>query len=403
MKTIRMKSMILCLLFSASFSMAQTFTNYSTADGLPDNNVMAVAIDGHHWKWLGTQNGLAKFNDTSWTVYTTSNGLIDNYINCVASDQNNNIWIGTDFGVSKFDGINWTSYTTADGLISNTIADIAIDIDGSIWIGTNSGLSHLSGSTWTSFTTANGLANNMISTIAIDDAGNKWIGTWIGGLSKYNGSTFTTFTTAQGLVDNNITAVAIDALGNKWIGTYYGLTVLNNSDAWTANYIKANGLYNNYIQDIVFDTNNVKWFGIFADYILDGAITRFTGTTWASYSTPEGLVDKMVNQLAIDRGTIIWVATGNGVSKMDIVTGITDHRQPTEFSVFPNPAKGVTRIPAHDKAVRLEIIDITGQLKVKTTLEAGNDNIDISNLKPGIYHLQLNDNDKFYSSKLIIL
>ena len=403
MKKYFWKSILLCLIFSSGIGMAQTFSNYTTAEGLPDNNVMAVVVDGHHWKWFGTQNGLAKFDDVNWTVYTTADGLVDNYINCLTVDQNNNIWVGTDFGASKFDGSTWTNYTSSNGLANNTVTDIAIDIDGSTWFGTNNGLSHLAGNTWTSYTTANGLANNMVSTLAIDAGGNKWIGTWIGGLSKFDGSNFTTFSTSQNLVDNNITALGIDALGNKWIGTYYGITVLNSNDAWTANYVQADGLYNNYIQDIVFDTYNTKWIGIFADYITDGAVTRYTGSNWASYSVPEGLVDRMVNQLAIDQGTIIWVATGNGVSRIDNATGIASPLADSQFSVYPNPAAVSFTIPAHNKTVKVTMLDITGNMIETSTLAPGTDRIDIADLKAGIYFLQITTNDKSYSTKLIKL
>jgi ligand-binding sensor domain-containing protein len=64
---------------------------------LPDNYVYAIAIDGGGNKWIGTLEGLAKFDGVNWTVYNTSNsGLPDNYVGAIAIDGRGNKWIGTD-------------------------------------------------------------------------------------------------------------------------------------------------------------------------------------------------------------------------------------------------------------------------------------------------------------------
>jgi ligand-binding sensor domain-containing protein len=399
-----LKYLLLFILFGIGTAMAQnvTITNYSTADGLPDNNVLDVAVDGNNVKWFATQGGVCRYNDTSWTVYTTANGLIDNYAKCITADQDNNIWVGTDMGVSRWNGSNWTSFTTSNGLPSEVISDIAVDTDNSIWIGTDNGLSHYDGATFTNYTTASGLAGNMISCLAVDDAGNKWIGTWLGGLSKLSGSTFTTFTTAQGLADNNISALATDDLGNKWVGTLYGTSVLNSADALTVTYTMNDGLYHNYVMDIVVDDNHNTWFGIFADYLFDGAVTRFTGTSWTSWSTPEGLADKMVNQLALEAGSIVWVATGNGASKMATTSGIAEVESNHTLKIFPNPAKDVVTLPNHKNTVEVSIYDLSGRLQIQTRLNAGSNNIAVSGLSAGMYYLHLTENDNTTSAKLLI-
>jgi ligand-binding sensor domain-containing protein len=58
---------------------------------LPDNYVFAIAIDEQRNKWIGTSNGLAKFDGINWTVYDTSNSrLPDNSVNTIAIDGINN-------------------------------------------------------------------------------------------------------------------------------------------------------------------------------------------------------------------------------------------------------------------------------------------------------------------------
>ena len=76
-----------------------TFYNRSNS-GLPDNRVIALAVDSAGNKWIGTfGGGLAKFNGTDWEVYNTQNsGLPHDRILDIAIDPVGNKWIGTKGG-----------------------------------------------------------------------------------------------------------------------------------------------------------------------------------------------------------------------------------------------------------------------------------------------------------------
>src|SRR4051794_11755297 len=50
------------------------FENFTTANGLPDNHVFTVLVDGDR-VWAGTENGLALYENNAWKTYTTADGL----------------------------------------------------------------------------------------------------------------------------------------------------------------------------------------------------------------------------------------------------------------------------------------------------------------------------------------
>jgi len=78
-----------------------TLTNYSNI-GLINHTVYAIAIDAHGNKWVGTQQGIAKFDGVSWTNYVTYdkyNISGDMFVYTVVVDKQGNIWFGTDHGV----------------------------------------------------------------------------------------------------------------------------------------------------------------------------------------------------------------------------------------------------------------------------------------------------------------
>ena len=56
----------------------------------------SITVDAQNNIWVGTQgNGVSVFNGTTWTIYTTANGLADNNVWAIAIDAQGNKWIGT--------------------------------------------------------------------------------------------------------------------------------------------------------------------------------------------------------------------------------------------------------------------------------------------------------------------
>jgi len=389
-------------LLAGTMLRGQQFTNYTTADGLPSNNVNGVAIDANNVKWFATQEGVARFNDATWTTYTTVNGLIDNYINCIAVDINNVVWVGTDYGISKFDGTTWTSYTHANGLIDDMVNFIAGAPDGSIWIGTTVGLSRLSGITWTNYTTANGLPANLISYIKADGTGNVWIGTWLGGLSKFNGTTFTNFTTADSLPDNNVTAIALGANNTKWIGTYYGVSVFNSQDQWVATYRQADGLYNNFIHDMAMDPRGTMWFALYDIYVQDAGLTMKNSTGWTSYSGVNGLPNTPLKRVAVDTANNIWLATGAGVSMLEDVAEAVSEPARAGIRVYPNPAATELRLDGLPVPGRVVLTTVDGKTVLNHPLSRGSNILPLDGLAPGIYLLRCTTEEGVSYRKIVV-
>jgi len=73
---------------------------WSTADGLPENVVIALTQTRDGYLWLGTQGGLARFDGNSFTKFNVNNtpGLPDNLIVFLYEDSHTNFWVGTHNG-----------------------------------------------------------------------------------------------------------------------------------------------------------------------------------------------------------------------------------------------------------------------------------------------------------------
>lgn len=393
---------ILCGILLSAGTRAQTFTNYTTADGLPSNVVNGVAIDAGQNIWLATDEGVAKFDGTAWTVYTMADGLIDNYVLCVAVDADNHIWVGTDVGVSTYSNGTWTNYTSADGLVYDMVSYICSDNSGGVWIGTGEGLSHFTGSTFVNYTTANGLSGNMISYLFDDPQGDLWIGTWLTGLMKFDGTTFVNYTTTNNLADNNILCVKVDDFGKKWIGTYKGITVFDASNNYLESYNADAGLYQNYVQDICFDPAGLMFVGIYVDYLMDGAVSLFFNDEWVSFTMASGLVSEQVKRMAVDQSGNIWIATGNGLSKLKVNNIGYEELDPSAYSRYPNPATGELYIHTSLNSAVARLMDVSGRVVLEQVLEPATNRLPVSGLQAGTYILEVREGNAASHSRVVV-
>jgi ligand-binding sensor domain-containing protein len=187
-------------------------------------------------------------SDDTWTSFGAADGLANDRLHAVAVDGPNLVWFAHEgTGVSlldhggtphaKSDDV-WTTFTEADGLAGSAVYSVAVDSAGLKWFGACTGICVLddrgtphvkSDDLWTEFP-----SGDCNPGLAIDGFGRKWIATGWSGLDVLDdGGTphdqgddvWTKYTVAEGLVDDRTHAVAVGPGGTVWIGTDGGLGV----------------------------------------------------------------------------------------------------------------------------------------------------------------------------------
>lgn len=312
---------ILIFVFFKLILSAQTpqwITYNSSNSGLPGNNTKTIAIDASGTKWIGTQQGLAKFDGTTWKVYKSSDfGLAGSDVSLVTIDGTGNKWMAIGGLLVKFDGINWKIYSSSNtGMPNNMVLSIVHDGSGNVWIGTSGGgLVKFDGTIFTIYNTSNsGLPNNTVYSLAIDGSGNKWVATFGGGLAKFDGTNWTVYNTSNSGISSNYLcySIAIDGSGNKWVATQGGGLVKFDGTNWTV-YNSSNSMIPAYkdIFSLAIDGSGTKWIGM-----TGGGLVQFDGSNWLIYGISDpGLSADFIHSIAIDDSGNKWLATyGGGVS-----------------------------------------------------------------------------------------
>lgn len=404
MKTI-LKTITVGLVCSTLVSNAQSFTNYTTTDGLSHNNVTCLDADANDNIWFGTQEGVSFFDGANWTVHTTTTdaGLVHNTITAICVVTNGDVWVGTDYGASKYNGSSWTAYTTTEGLGDNRIKHIAQDASGNIWFGDNDGVTMFDGNNWTSYTMSDGLPFGGVVHTEFDVNGDKWFSTDLGGVVHYDGITFTAFTTSNDVLANGVRSVKVDAQNNKWVGTSEGITVLNDANQWATNHTMMLILPPpdtlNPVEDIAMDSQGHIWAGVYVDYLVtEGGVAMYNGSTWTDYDVSDGLVGPVIRKIIVDSQDNVWVATSTGVSKISGVTGIEEEiMENIQLSIYPNPASEIFHVEANVNS-SFQVFNLIGDMVYSEAKFSGDTSVDVSNWDRGVYFIQVGE----ITQKLIV-
>jgi len=338
---------------------------WQTRDGLPQNTITAIAQTADGYLWMGTREGLIRFDGVRFKVFdsTTTPEIAQDQVLSLLADRRGRLWIGTwGGGLIRMEGGRFTRFSTADGLPSDlvstifedrhgqlwvgtdggglartaevpprdpemglpqkfvversrdalglSIRDLAEDDDG-LWIATEAGLAHLRpDGTLRSFGTADGLSRTSVRTLLRDSDGVLWVGTDLG-LNRYSDGVFTALTTKHGLSHNVIVSLLEDRDGGIWIGTDGG-----GINRWRAGAIASftsrQGLSNDSVLAMLEDREGNLWIGTNL-----GGLNRLKNGRVTPLSRREGLSHDYIRAIYEDRQGTLWIGTeGGGINRV---------------------------------------------------------------------------------------
>lgn len=341
------------LLITVSLATAQDmpqfrWENFTTANGLPDNHVFCVLVDGNRI-WAGTENGLGLLEKGKWQVFRPApdsdhQGIGHQAVLSLALDQRTgDLWVGTMGGLSRISAGRIDNFTQLNSGLSNDIV-YGVGVRGdSVWTATAAGASRLNTRTgqWSLFNERN-TPMYEIWTYAVSPADDKvYYAVWGGGVLEYDvaterwkdyndpdGETEMVVMKDQGLIHEITTSVSyVDKM--LWVATYFGASRYDGR-YWHNFLQKDSGLPSNFLSQVKAVDANRAWFS------TDKGLAYYDGTNWAVYrpsldaQKPEMLVRNaagIVTQIAVQSAPAhnyilgvdfqdddIWVATAKGLS-----------------------------------------------------------------------------------------
>jgi ligand-binding sensor domain-containing protein len=209
-----------------SKSMAQYGLDaWATRDGLPQNSVTSLVQTRNGYLWMGTEEGLVRFDGVRFTVYSTRNtpAFRQNRIEALAEGSDGSLWIGTVDGLLRKRGDEFTAFRVADGLPNETVMALLAEPDGSLWIGTQrGGLACWKNERFVSrLTREEGLPGDMVTAFARSRDGSLWVGTDAALARVREGRVVAQTTTRDGLPANRVNHI-LEGREGLWVATTGG-------------------------------------------------------------------------------------------------------------------------------------------------------------------------------------
>jgi len=333
------------LILSATYSFIPSdeirFRRYSVDQGLSQSQVSCIIQDHEGFLWLGTQDGLNRFDGYTFKVYRhdvrDSLSISDNYINCLFEDSGGDLWIGTySGGLNRYDRdrdgfAHFVHDTSAlSSLSGNNVWSITEDRAHNLWVGVwGGGLNRFDRAKglWTPFRHDPkdyvSLADDRVLCQSWDHAGSLWVGTFVG-LDCYDPvrETFTHMPAGPGnagsISPGMVTAILEDRENNLWVGTLdNGLNKILPDRSQVVRYAKSHlpdrGFTSSRIAALLQDTHGTLWIATRDGGVnlLDEHSGRIRGISHNAHDPSSLSIDAAISIFRDDHGGI-WVGTDGG-------------------------------------------------------------------------------------------
>jgi len=304
------------------------FKHLTIDDGLSDNFVIPVLQDHKGFLWVGSKNGLNKYDGAEFSVYSHDpdniHTLSNNYIWSLLEDRAGNLWVGTwGGGVNKFDPVTqqFIRYqhdkNNPNSLSNDVIWHVYEDRAGILWIGTDEGgLNKFDPKTET-FThyrhdpkNPNSISSDSVTRIYEDKTGIFWISTYGGGLNKFDPKTekFVHYN----LTNNSLWYLYWDSQDKLWLGTESGLDRFDPKTEKIVHYLDEDT-----VLSIYEDSSGRLWAGTYNGLnLLDKANNIFIRLQESDADT-NSLSDNTIWGINEDKTKTLWLTTNQGLNKYD--------------------------------------------------------------------------------------
>ncbi len=195
---------------------------------------LALASDGQGFLWVGTQNGLARWDGSDLRMYNAGaapDALHDSQVDVLHTDVQGRLWIGTpSAGLALYNprSARFKSFSTAAGLSHVGVHAIADAPGKGLWIGTEAGLDEMTGATerirhilspGQQKPEVKEALTSGVGALATDQAGVLWIGTKQGLLRREPATGAISPVNLGGSNPPSINALMVASDGRLWVGS----------------------------------------------------------------------------------------------------------------------------------------------------------------------------------------
>ena len=284
-----------------------TRTVWTQGQGLPQDTIHALAQTPDGYLWVGTDEGLARFDGYEFVAFSKDSGALpDNSVSALTVGPSGTLWIGTSQGLTGYSRGRFQTLTSRDGAPKGVITSLQEDHAGVLWIVAGDALTTLKNGKFTTYPKES-LLPVETARVVYENRQHEILVGGSGGLIKRTGDGFSAILRAGDLGGNVIVSL-VETNKGLWIGGIKGLILLQ-PDGKPRSFGTRDGLSNSFVRVICADRAGNLWIGTY------GGLNRLEN---GQFITPTGKEDDhdWVGSLFEDREGNLWVGTGRALIRL---------------------------------------------------------------------------------------
>ncbi|HEY6347431.1 MAG TPA: two-component regulator propeller domain-containing protein [Bryobacteraceae bacterium] len=284
-----------------------TRTVWTQAEGLPQDTVRAMAETPDGYLWLGTEEGLARFDGYEFLSITKEGGqLPSNAITSLCAGSDGGLWIGSQAGLTRYSSGRFETFTQKNGLPASVVGRVLEDHTGALWIASGGVLARFQNGRFTTFAKQKLAPVDSVEVIYEDRRNRLWVG-GVGGLVKRSGEGFERVLGSEELGGQIVTQIAETAAG-LWLGGSQGV-VLMRERAPLQYFNTAHGMPSNIVRALLSDRAGNLWLG------TSGGLSRLEGERFVTPDLDRRGDQDWVRSLFEDREGDLWVGMNSALNR----------------------------------------------------------------------------------------
>lgn len=289
-----------------------TFRSWQREQGLPQNSVRALAQTRDGYLWIGSDDGVARFDGVRFVPYGSREGLRGGPVRTLLGDSRGGLWIGSaGGGLTHLEPGRSTTYTIRNGLPADSITALVEDGFGKIWVGTEAGLAVWKNGALTALGKNEPFSGRAVTALFNDAKGTMWVGIRGAGVYHHENGKFIPLPDPSAerlLLDPH--CILVDRAGRMWIGAGDDRVLCREGEQWLR-YRIPHHLARPYVSALVEGADGTVWAGSVSEGLFEFKQGRLT-----AINAGGGLADNVVESLLMDREGRLWVGTDAGLSRL---------------------------------------------------------------------------------------
>jgi diguanylate cyclase (GGDEF)-like protein len=331
------------LFSTAIFAQQYTFRQYGPSDGLTNLGVNCLLQDREGYLWVGTDNGLFRYDGVTFQQFGHAEGIDDTEIRNLAESPEGILWVATQGGIArrtagKFESVNvgqkglflaiafdakgrlYLEHSTGilrglrDAAGSYQFTMVTSGAVGGmfvhgedLWFRRDGDLWRLQGEKIARIGSPAGLPNDRWGSITLDTLGNLWVRSATRLYELAHGQT-RFVDRSEGIAHAPVTRTFADSHGRLLVATNAGVVMLDGPNRTDID--PAHGLPADVVGPILVDREESLWLGMRGG----GLVRRLGHGEWLSWKKSDGLLNDSVWSILHDRNGRLWVGTSGGLS-----------------------------------------------------------------------------------------